>query len=166
MNKFLIGMVAIIMLLSTAFMGCIDRNGDGKANMVLEPSDNTTSIGALVYVMVYMEPEGKVSGAQFSMTYNKDIFSCNGVLIWDGVYGGGYYHFDPDIDNSNGRIEGFALCTLGEDVLFDNDTMIAIVIFSAIQTGVGEFELYDVVVGDSNGKEVPVKTTVTQIEVI
>ena len=165
-NKFLIGMVAVIMLLSTAFMGCIDGNGDVDATIVLGPSGDIADVGGMVYVNVVLATNSSISGAQFNMEYNPDIFIYSGSLIGESIDGNPIYSFYPRVDIDNGNIEGFSFCTLGEGSSISGNESIIIFVFIASHVGVGEFKIYDVIVGDSNGEKLDVDVTNTQIEVI
>lgn len=162
-NKILVGLLAVVIILSTALMGCIDRNGV-DAKIALNSSDNTTSVGGLVYVDVWLEPNQNISGVQFNMRFNPDVFSCHSVLFGNST-DDDFYHFDANIDNEEGTIEGFAFCTLGEGSSIDVNGSIATVVFFAMSCGSGTFELYNVIVGNEKGKELPVEYGTAKIVV-
>ena len=165
MNKFVIGMVAIMMVVLTAFMGCV---GDGDATKVIvRASDEVIGVGGMVYVDVFIEPNKNISGAQFNIEYNPSVFSCFVVLHGDIVsMVDDFYFFDGNIDVDNGIVEGVAFCTLGENSSINSNGTMAILCFVAVSTGVCEFELHDVVVGDMEGKELSVVTENVKIEVV
>ncbi|ABE51143.1 PGF-pre-PGF domain-containing protein [Methanococcoides burtonii] len=127
-----------------------------EAVVSISPPDQLISIGSNVTVIIYVDPDVPVSGAQFDLDFDGDILSVisisEGDIFTNGVstlFSGG------TIDNLEGNIMNVYGALFGKNEVIKSGTF-ATIVFETKSSGSSSLQLSNVVVSNSIGAAVPI----------
>ena len=122
--------------------------------------DKTVSLGETFDVDVYLTLDTESRGAQFDLTFNHTILTCNSVTEGDLFNKGNTQstHWnEPLVDNQgNGQILGAACVVVNPSIPVSGSGVFATINFTAKELGESELILSNIVVGDAWGNSVEV----------
>ncbi|NPE29999.1 PGF-pre-PGF domain-containing protein [Methanococcoides sp. SA1] len=122
----------------------------------ISPHDQPIVIGSNVTVIVYIEPDVLISGAQFDLDFDSDILSVISISEGDVFTNGvSTLFFGGTIDNSEGNIMNVYNFPLGKNEVIKSGAL-ATIVFETKSSGSSSLQLSNVVVSNSIGDAVPI----------
>lgn len=153
--------LTLTVLLGIVFLLGLPVGADTTTSMSIP--NQTVSLGETFDVDVYVVLDTESRGAQFDLTFDHNILTCNSVTEGDVFNQGGTqptFWNEPIIDNrGSGQIIGAACAIISPSVPVSDSGVLATISFTAQEEGTSELILSNVVVGDTNGNPVEVIVT-------
>jgi len=121
----------------------------------ISPSEQSIATGSTVTVVVYIEPDTPISGAQFDISFDSGVLSVVSISEGDIFTNSASTLFNEGtIDNSEGTIMNVWNVLIGENVT-ESGTL-ATIVFDSKGSGASSLQLSNVVVSNSSGAAVPI----------
>lgn len=122
--------------------------------------NQTVSLGETFEVDVYIVLDTDSRGAQFDLTFDHTILTCNSITEGD-LYNLGNtqptYWKEPIIDNAgNGQILGAACVIVSPSIPVSGSGIFATISFTAKEIGTSELILSNVIICDAEGNPIEV----------
>ncbi|MCD4807892.1 MAG: PGF-pre-PGF domain-containing protein [Methanococcoides sp.] len=134
----------------------------------ISPSDHSIATGSNVTVVVYIEPDIPISGAQFDLSFNSDALSVVSISEGDVFTNNASTLFNKGtIDNSEGTIMNVYNVLFGKNEVSESGTLATIVFDTkGLFSSSSSLQLSNVVVSNSSGVAVPISVVNGMVTII
>lgn len=133
----------------------------------ISPSEQSITAGSYVTVVVYIEPDIPISGAQFDLFFNSDALSVVSISEGDVFTNNASTLFNKGtIDNSEGTIVNVYNVLFGKNEVSESGTLATIVFDTKGLFSSSSLQLSNVVVSNSSGVAVPISVVNGMVTII
>jgi PGF-pre-PGF domain-containing protein len=133
----------------------------------ISPSEQSIASGSNVNVVVYIEPDTPISGAQFDLSFDSEFLSVVSISEGDVFTNGISTLFNEGtVDNSEGTIMNVFNFPLGKSEATESGTLATIVFDTKGVFSSSSLQLTNVVVSNSNGSAVPISVVNGMVSII
>ncbi|NPE29394.1 PGF-pre-PGF domain-containing protein [Methanococcoides sp. SA1] len=134
----------------------------------ISPSDQSVATGSNVTVVVYIEPDIPISGAQFDLSFNSYALSVVSISEGDVFTNNASTLFNKGtIDNSEGTITNVYNVLFGKNEVSESGTLATIVFDTkGLFSSSSSLQLSNVVVSNSSGVAVPISVVNGMVTIV
>lgn len=154
------------LFLFVLFASILITPASAESVVSISPSEQSIATGSNVTVVVYIEPDTPISGAQFDLSFDSDLLSVVSISEGDVFINGASTIFNAGtIDNSEGTIMNVFNYPLGKIEVMESGTL-ATIVFDTKGSGTSSLLLSNVVVSNSSAVAVPISVVNGMVSII
>jgi PGF-pre-PGF domain-containing protein len=154
------------LFLFVLFASILITPASAESVVSISPSEQSIATGSNVTVVVYIEPDTPISGAQFDLSFDSDLLSVVSISEGDVFTNGASTIFNAGtIDNSEGTIMNVFNYPLGKIEVMESGTL-ATIVFDTKGSGTSSLLLSNVVVSNSSAVAVPISVVNGMVSII
>lgn len=142
--------------------------GVGNTTVGVSAQGEAVSSGSQFTIDILVQPGSAIAGAQFNLTFDPSLVTVNSVTEGNlfKQNGANTYFVPGQINNNTGTVSGVCgVITTPGQTISSVGTLAIIACTARSATGTSRLELFNVVVGDSNGKAISLNVVNGQVSV-